>query len=187
MKLNSKKNVLIKQVHDAFLNVPMPSLEGSVKISYSYDVERKDLDNFLRGKHWSEVTFETITADYHHQAAAILFFLTEDGFHYYFPAFLLISLNLESAELDDQLVESAFVPFSRLYSDEDSRFYRARVDRFSMQQLQATEAVFKHILEERQQKTADEVGVADKRLNSIDVENFENAISGIHRAILDRG
>jgi hypothetical protein len=185
MNVRTKGSDLIDQVHQAFLDVLPPADESGVVISYSGDTERKDLARFLRSKHWSEVTFETIRDSYDHQASAILLFLTEDGFHYFFPAFLPISLRLVNTELDDHLLESTFAPFARLYTDND-KFYQDRVDRFTLQQLQVTKAVFEYIREERRQEIVDEMGYADSKVISIELEVLENAINGVNQAIIER-
>jgi hypothetical protein len=186
MTPNSLKNNLIRQVHEAFDDVKPPALDSGVEISFSYDTERQDLAAFLNGKDWKEITFETVSRSYHHQSSAIVFFLTEEGFHYYFPAFLLISLNIDGAGLDDQLSESSIVPFAGLYSDKDNQFYRDRVSRLSMQQLQVTETVFKYIWEKRRQEIIDEGEDFDSKLIHIEMEDLETALKGVRRAISEK-
>jgi hypothetical protein len=145
MKLTPKKSALIDQVHEAFFNVPPPADGHCVQTSFPSDRECNDLAIFLHGKHWSEITSETIDASYDHQSSAIVFFLTVEGFHYFFPALLLISLTFENCNFDDPLLESAFVPFARFLFDRSNRFYRDRVNRFSDEQLHVIEAVFTYI------------------------------------------
>jgi|SRR5579884_972904 len=100
---------LAKQIYDAFVNSSYPGDELIVP-KVQYDDETQITEAAFLGKGWQVIDPTGEDFDY----PCNLFFLTEEAFRYYLPAFLIASLDFERAPR----ITSLF--FWRLSSDRDS-------------------------------------------------------------------
>lgn len=71
------------------------------------DYEGNQVATFLQGKKWNEINYESICTTYPGDQSAIIHFLSDEGFRYYLPAFLMMALNpTEAREMIDSLVSA---------------------------------------------------------------------------------
>ncbi len=83
----------LEEIETAFADGPPPAEEEVVSRStFPYDPERNQIREFLSGKRWKELSMEVLDS-YVGDPSAILGFLTPQGFSYYLPAFLTVSLT----------------------------------------------------------------------------------------------
>lgn len=97
------KEQLYNEIASAFSNRVYP---GDDKIAAQADddlsFEGSQVGSFFRGKDWRDVTWQSILSHPDLDPYGFLFFLTEQGFAYYLPAFLQEMLDVEkTAELAD--------------------------------------------------------------------------------------
>jgi len=95
-----------EEIRTAFAERPYP---GDDRIALSQpgfpDYEGEAVGRFFRGKDWREITVESILEDRELDLNAFVFFLTADGFVYYLPALLSISLDVDGPfDLGEALV-----------------------------------------------------------------------------------
>jgi len=114
----------------AFASRPYPGDDRIAHADARYpDYEGHRVSLFFRGKAWRQVTFGALAHDYRGDPTATIFFMTEDGFCYYLPAFLLMALDPQGGDIADTLVFALTAP--EQHKGEDLRRFRARMDRLS--------------------------------------------------------
>lgn len=90
-----------EEVRSAFAARPYP---GDDHIALSQPgcpgYEGEAVGRFFRGKDWREITVESILEDRELDLNAFIFFLTADGFVYYLPALLAMSLDIDGLPFD---------------------------------------------------------------------------------------
>ena len=102
LKTNPMIRSALEEIEAAFADGPPPAEEEIVSRSrFPYDPERNQIREFLSGKKWRELSIEVLDS-YVGDPSAILSFLTPQGFSYYLPAFLSVSLtDNEQADVID--------------------------------------------------------------------------------------
>lgn len=92
----SEVNQLRKEIRAAFAERRYP---GDDEIGLSQpgcpDYEGEGVARFFRGKDWREITMDSILKERGLDRNAFLFFMTAQGFVYYLPAFLTLSLDVD--------------------------------------------------------------------------------------------
>jgi hypothetical protein len=97
-------------VEEAFKDVTRPSDDRLVQ---GRSIEALQIQDFFRGKHWSEITLHALQHDYIGDGSACLWFMTPEAVIYYLPAYLLIACteyyeaDAISSELIYKFVRSA--------------------------------------------------------------------------------
>ncbi|NJM30790.1 MAG: hypothetical protein HC855_12440 [Rhizobiales bacterium] len=128
------------QVVKAFQDVPYPGDDNIVPAKKYRNLEAEGVANYLRGKSWRDLNYESIYRDYPGDSSAILAFLSLPAFHFFYPGFLLISLNeFDSADMTALAALRVFDDDSRFAADVLD-FKRRRTQVFSSEQLAAIQA-----------------------------------------------
>lgn len=96
-RLKEKRRLLINVIQKAFTDTPYP---GDDNIGYSTtDFDGIRHTEVLRGKHWKEISLEIIQP-----IDLSLYFVTDDAFVFYLPAFLLASLEADADSVYDHVM-----------------------------------------------------------------------------------
>jgi hypothetical protein len=89
-------NDLQKEIREALSGRPYP---GDDRIALHRPgcpgYEGETVSRFFRGKDWREITLDSILSDPELDRNAFMSFMTAEGFVYYLPAFLLLSLDVD--------------------------------------------------------------------------------------------
>jgi hypothetical protein len=86
---------LRQQIESAFADVEYPGDDRLVSDTSGYDLECNDVAALFKGKHWKDVSLETLLS---HSGALPL--LTPEAYRFYLPAYLLAgSLRYEDADV----------------------------------------------------------------------------------------
>lgn len=129
---------LAKQIREAFADATYP---GDDNLIYdSRDVGARQIADAFRGKHWSEVPFETLL--YHNDA---LHFFSPEAFRFYLPAYLLAVLErYEDADILPEMLVGVLTapdPQDPVYSS-----FRRKFDGFSAARKAAITAFLEYLL-----------------------------------------
>lgn len=82
-----RKKILREKIVSAFAEVEYPGDSFLVDMNpHGFNHEQEDLLNAFRGKHWRDLTLKEL-----HNTG--LFFFTPQGFHYFLPAYLIVSIE----------------------------------------------------------------------------------------------
>jgi hypothetical protein len=111
-------------------------------------LESESVKAFLIGRHWSSLTYQEIYQNYSGDGSAILTFLTPDAFKFFYPGFLLISLN--EFETADMVGIAALRIFCNA-TPSTSELNASRIARrllFDLEQLEAIAAVCEAVQQE---------------------------------------
>ena len=169
----STKDEAVKLVRTAFAHVSYPGDDGIVESTTFRDLEREAIVVCLKGKDWRDLTYASLKAQYRGDCSAILSFLSRWGFHYYFPAFLLITLReYETADLTAEASIQAF----RSSGKDLSEWKAGRLDMFTTDQLIAIRTAFEVRLAEQSEKLRLEYG-DDVRMRDIMLGDLEESIA----------
>lgn len=125
---------LRQEIHREFASNAYP---GDARISERDprfpDYEGNQIADFLMGKKWDEVTYDSLASQYCGDQSAMLHFLSREGFQYYLPAFLIIAIDFAQAGEIADAVCSALSPPDKEDQDAAKRFF-LRVSDFSPNQ-----------------------------------------------------
>ena len=88
-----RRSELESQIGQLFPMKPVPGENETVPYTRHLDLERNAIRAFLNGKSWDLLTLDALVNGYRGDASAILNFASTIGFLYYYPAFLLHTLN----------------------------------------------------------------------------------------------
>jgi hypothetical protein len=92
----ASKDELREEIHAAFAGRPYPGDENlALRQPGCPGYEGDDVARFFRGKDWREITLESILNGSGLDRNAFMFFMTSEGFVYYLPAFLAMSLDVD--------------------------------------------------------------------------------------------
>lgn len=131
-----KRKEVIEQIKKAFTDTPPPK---GWKIGYDWnDPEDDNMEvAFKKYAHWQELPFEIIF-----QYRNELFYLTDEGFHFYLPAFMVAILKrghdtdtLVDTILDRLVPPSLYYPNS--YEEKDEASYEKRAKLFTLDECKA--------------------------------------------------
>ncbi len=115
-------------VRSAFPEVPVPRRK---KIVVSDDPESKEIVRDFGNRKWSEIPLETL---FYHRAS--LFMMSEAGFRYYLPAYLLATVErYEDADLIPPAVVSSLTP-DRPWRERSGEYDRL-IRGFTQRQIEA--------------------------------------------------
>ena len=114
-----------RRVELAFAERPYPGDERIAESDSRYEsYEGHAVTAFHRGKTWSEITLRHLVDDYAGDPSACLAFMTPKGWRYYLPAYLLIALQPDEADvIADAVVGTLTHPRARTAS-----FTRVAID-----------------------------------------------------------
>jgi len=127
----------------AFANRPHPGDDRIAASDPRYpDYEGHRVSAFFRGKDWRDVSLASLRDGYSGDVTATLHFMTDEGLLYYLPAFLLMALEPEAAELVETL--SFVLTDPQPESGEGSRF-RARMAGLSPEEKAAVASVLRFL------------------------------------------
>jgi len=113
----------------AFANRPYPGDDRiAVKDDRYPDYEGHQIAAFFKGKDWRQVTLEWLLHGNQVDSHAALTFMTPEGFRYYLPAFLLMSLEPYS-EVDDSVMFNLTAPDPN--DTERLNWFHSRIDGLS--------------------------------------------------------
>jgi hypothetical protein len=178
------KDEAIKLVRTAFAHVAYPGDDGIVETTPFRDLEREAIAVCLKGKHWRDLTYASLKAEYRGDCSAILWYLSRWGFHFYFPAFLLITLREhETADLTADTSIHAF----RSSGKELSEWKAGRLDMFATDQLIAIRAAFQVLLAEQSETLRLKHGDDDVSLRDIMLGDIHEAIAEVSCRIESSG
>jgi hypothetical protein len=107
------------------------------------DYEGHRVTATLRGKDWREVTYPWLRAVYPGDPTAIPRFLRDEGFLYYLPAFLTLTLDPAAGEITDAVCYALTAPASDAAGD--LKQFRARMNGLSDEERAAVAAVLRHL------------------------------------------
>jgi hypothetical protein len=79
---------LLKTIFDGFLNLVYPGDENIVSNNSEEHLECAEIKKLLKGRKWNEIPFEIM--DKLHSS---IFFLSNEGYRYYLPAFMFFSIS----------------------------------------------------------------------------------------------
>jgi len=120
----------------AFSSRPYPGDDRIAASDRRYpDYEGHRVSAFFRGKDWHEVSFASLRDGYAGDRTATLQFMLDEGFLYYLPAFLLMALEPQAGDMAEALSFVLTDPGPE--SGEDSRRFRARMERLSAEERAA--------------------------------------------------
>ncbi|ATB30677.1 DUF6714 family protein [Melittangium boletus] len=124
----SRKNKLRELIEAAFADTPKP---GNDRIGHDpNDWESTELARAFKGRHWKELTPEEL--QYNSSS-----FLSPEGFHYYFPAYLLAALE-DHGNLLPHTVFGLILPGDATSEERRLRaWHLERFERFSADQKHA--------------------------------------------------
>jgi hypothetical protein len=90
-----------EEVRAAFAGRPYPGDDNiALRQPGCPGYEGEGVERFFRGKDWREITVESIMENRELDLNAFIFFLTADGFVYYLPALLVMSLDIDGLPFD---------------------------------------------------------------------------------------
>ena len=89
MMRDEKAELLKQQIKDAFADVPYPNQDKYVDVD-PYCSECVDCDKAFRGKHWLDITMAEVNIT----ASACLWHFGREEYHFYLPAYMLLSINI---------------------------------------------------------------------------------------------
>jgi hypothetical protein len=137
-----KHLMMTEKIVAVFSHTNYPGDEFIVPETPYRDLERQAIKEYLLGKKWTSLTYTNMREEYKGDTSAILGFLTFSAFRYYFPAFLLISLN--EFETSDITALSVFKVFRNPYKPEisSSQYVRERQQVFSNAEITAIHETF---------------------------------------------
>jgi hypothetical protein len=147
-QVQEDKSELAKRIREAFADAPYP---GDGNLIYAPDdLGAREIADAFRGKHWSEVPFETLL--YHNDA---LHFFTDEAFRFYLPAYLLAVLErYEDADvLPEMLVGVLTAPDPQ---DPGYSSFRLRFDGFSADRRAAVTAFLEYLMMTHQDEYPDD-------------------------------
>lgn len=78
---------LCLRINDEFGGMPYPGDEHIVLDNSGLHIECEEIKRVLMGSHWRNVSFETLD-----QLRSALSFLSSEGYRFYLPAFMIISI-----------------------------------------------------------------------------------------------
>lgn len=98
---------LCLHINEAFGNVPYPGDEQIVRDNSGFHLECEKIKSLLKGKDWRDVSFDTLK-----RLRSALPFLSAQGFRYYLPAFMVMSIiNFhESDIIPDEVIRTLTLP-----------------------------------------------------------------------------
>jgi hypothetical protein len=143
MSKNMERVKLVEEnIRQAFKDSSYPGDSNLVTIKGSYDFERQEIFESFVGKHWEEVSLDTIK--FHHEA---LCFFTPEAYRFYLPAFLLATAGFyyQADNIPGSVVSSLNV--SNMPDHERDRFM-AIISGFSYRQKKAILSFLKFLQEE---------------------------------------
>lgn len=132
-----------EQVKLAFAEVSYP---GDKNLVHGSSLEAKEIENFLKGKHWEDVTLESLRSNPPMDPSACLSFMTREAFQYYLPAYLVITLDhkLEADVIPEFTIRALSIP----EIPESNRVrYESRVATFTKAQRKAIRSVLEYVRE----------------------------------------
>ena len=103
--LANSRAYLVDLVRRAFADSDYPDDDRIVYDNRAYHLECTEVREAFRGRHWRDVTDETLAV---HSAA--LHFMTLEAQAYYLPAFLVYSLNTDFADSASETAISVLIP-----------------------------------------------------------------------------
>ena len=163
----------IECVNAAFTRVAYPGDNAIVEATSFRDLEREANAASLKGTDWRDLTYVRLKQIYRGDASAILAFLSLPGFHFYFPAFLLISLReYETADLTAHSSILAFCSSSNTLADWQAR----RCAVFTQNQLIAIRTVFTALHSEQYGQFRAKQGDEDECLRELLLGDLGEAI-----------
>lgn len=142
MKRDPAKVLILKeQIRAAFAEVPYP---GDENIVQGPSLEAKEIESFFRGKRWDEITLENLNGNPPMDPSAGPSFMTEQAFHYYLPAYLMITIDSkpEADVIPEFTVHRLSIPE---IPEAERSWYRSRVARFTRTQRRAVKAVLEYV------------------------------------------
>ena len=137
----AKVLILKEQVKAAFAEVPYP---GDGNIVQGSSLEAKEIESFFRGKRWEEITLENLNSNPPMDPSAGPSFMTEQAFHYYLPAYLMITIDSkpEADVIPEFTVHRLSIPE---IAEAERSWYQSRVVRFTRAQRRAVKAVLEYV------------------------------------------
>jgi hypothetical protein len=148
----------------AFASRPYPGDDRIAESDRRYpDHEGRRVSEFFRGKDWREVSFAALRDGYAGDATATLHFMTDEGFRYFLPAYLLMALDPQGGEIVETL---CFVLTDRgTEGAEESRRFHARMAGLSAEEKAAVADVLR-VLADAYDREGDPVNPARAALSS---------------------
>ena len=145
MDQSNEIRILENAVKKAFAKVQYPGSSNISAVGSIRHLEGEAIAQLLRGKTSEQVDLQFLKDNYSGDCSAILHFLSEPAFLYYYPSFLLISLK--NFEQSDLLGLSSLYWFSKPNS-EDEKIVKSIDDHralFDSDQIEAIHAVFSYL------------------------------------------
>jgi hypothetical protein len=142
LKRDSERALKIKeQVKSAFAEVPYP---GDSNIVQGSSLEAKEIESFLKGKHWEDITLESLRHNPPMDPSACLSFMTREAFHYYLPAFLIITIDWkhEADVIPEFTVRALCIPE---IPESEREWHESRVANFTAAQRKAIKSVLEYV------------------------------------------
>lgn len=99
-------NKIEERIIQVFSTSRYPGDDNIVPILDHLDLEREEIKELFKGKMWGEIDFEYLSNNYDGDKSACLNFMTEDGFRYYLPSYMLICIH--NYDESDMLYDSLF-------------------------------------------------------------------------------
>ena len=132
MSKNTEKVKLVEEnIRQAFKDSPYPGDSNLVNIQGSCDLEGQDIFDSFVGKHWEEVSLDTL--EFHHEA---LCFFKPEAYRFYLPAYLLATAK--------SYYQAGNIPNSVVYGlnvssmlDDERKTFMATISGFSDRQKKA--------------------------------------------------
>ncbi len=170
----------IKNVNAAFAQVVYPGDDAIVESTTFRDLEREAIAASLKGKDWRGLTYIRLKKIYRGDASAILWFLSLSGFHFYFPAFLLItSREYDSADLTANCSIRAFCSSGRDLAE----WIATRRAVFTRDQLIAIRTVFTVLHSEQDRQFRARHGDDDESLRVVLLGDLDEALEEVSSLI----
>lgn len=137
-------------IENAFAKRPYPGDDSIADADRRYpDYEGHRVSAFFRGKTWREVSLRSLLDGYPGDPTACLRFMLDEGFRYYLPAFLLMALDPQAAEITEPLCFALTDPGLQAGKEsqagEDARRFRARMAALSAEERAAVAGVLRYI------------------------------------------
>lgn len=144
LKRNPGRALKIKeQVKSAFAGIPYP---GDKNLVQGSSLEAKEIESFLKGKRWEDITLESLRSNPPMDPSACLSFMTREAFQYYLPAYLAITLDhkREADVIPEFTIRALSIP--EIPASDRNR-YESRLANFTTAQRKVIKSVLEYARE----------------------------------------
>jgi len=137
------KKEIVQLIEEAFADTAYPKSSDLVNSKMS---EPQEVQSFFEGKKWQEISWQSLHKGMEYGGDIALIFMNNEAFHYFFPAFMLITIK--NYEECDRVSDSTILKTTCSNNvQRNEQYINQRFEFFTLEQKKAIAHFLKYMVD----------------------------------------